>query len=83
MMRQRHQKKDIEDAIQYAEQQGWRIEAGGGHAWGKMYCPENDATCRCGDYCITSINSTPRNPVNHARQIRCVVDNCKHRNKDE
>jgi len=76
MTRRRHPKKEIEDAIRYAEQHNWRIEIGGGHAWGKMYCPLNDQTCRCGEFCITSINSTPRSPANHAKQIRRVVDNC-------
>ena len=76
MTRRRHSKKEIEDAIQYAEQHNWRIETGGGHAWGKMYCPTNNKTCRCGEFCITSINSTPKSPANHAKQIRRVVDNC-------
>jgi len=48
----------------------------GSHAWGKMYCPYNDVECRCGEFCITSIWSTPKNPGNHARQLRRVVDNC-------
>lgn len=78
MTRQRHTKKEIEEAIQYVERNGWRIVVGGSHAWGKMYCPENDQDCRCGEFCITSINSTPKNPGAHAKQIRRVVDNCKH-----
>ena len=48
----------------------------GGHAWGKIYCPNNDNECRCGEFCISSVWSTPRNPVNHAKQIKRVVDNC-------
>jgi hypothetical protein len=76
-MRGRHSKKEIEQAIQYAEEKGWRIEVGGSHAWGKMYCPKNDKDCRCGEFCVTSINSTPRNSGNHAKLIRRVVDNCK------
>ena len=34
MPRKKHPKKDIEDALQYAEQHGWVIEVGGSHAWG-------------------------------------------------
>jgi hypothetical protein len=41
-----------------------------------MYCPYNDAECRCGEFCIASIWSTRKNPGNHARQLKCVVDNC-------
>jgi hypothetical protein len=76
MPRARHPKKDVEEALRHVEEQGWRIEVGGSHAWGKMYCPYNDAECRCGEFCIASIWSTPRNPGNHARQLKRVVDNC-------
>lgn len=55
---------------------------GGSHAWGKIYCPHNDKKCRCGEYCISSIWSTPRNPANHAKQIRRVVDNCKTQDRE-
>lgn len=84
MARKRHSKKEVEAAIQYAESHGWRIEVGGGHAWGKLYCPYNDQECRCGEFCIASIASTPRSAANHAKQIRRVVDNCtRYRNPDE
>jgi hypothetical protein len=76
MTRSRHPKKDVEEAIQYAEAHGWRVVVGGSHAWGRMYCPYNDPRCRCGEFCITSIWSTPRNAMNHARFIKRVVDNC-------
>nr|WP_275692759.1 hypothetical protein [Rheinheimera hassiensis] len=62
--------------MQYAEQHGWVIDVGGSHAWGRMYCPYNDTNCRCGEFCIASIWSTPKNPANHARQVKRVVDNC-------
>ena len=32
--------------------------------------------CRCGEFCITSIWSTPKNSGNHARALRRVVDHC-------
>ena len=76
MPRSKHSRKEIEQALVYAEKNKWRIEVGGGHAWGKMYCPHNDQECRCGEFCITSIWSTPKNATNHAKQIKRVVDNC-------
>jgi len=76
MARKRHPKPQVETAIRYAEAHGWTIDEGGSHAWGRMLCPYNDETCRCGEFCIASIWSTPRNPGNHARQLRRVVDNC-------
>lgn len=76
MARRKHPKAPIEAALKHAESKGWRVEQGGGHAWGRMYCPFNDRECRCGDFCITSIWSTPRNAHNHARQIRRAVDKC-------
>jgi hypothetical protein len=76
MARTLHPKKEVEGALRYAENSGWRIEMGGAHAWGKMYCPFNDKECRCGLHCITSIWSTPKNAGNYAKAIRRVVDNC-------
>jgi hypothetical protein len=77
MKRGTHSKKEVEDALAYAESVGWRVKSGGkGHAWGKMYCPYNDSECRCGEFCITSVWSTPKNPGNHARLLRRVVENC-------
>ncbi len=76
MARRPHPKKEIEAAIRHAEDEGWSVEVGGSHAWGRMYCPDNDKECRCGEFCITSIWSTPKQPETHARQLRRVVDNC-------
>ncbi len=64
-MRRRHKEKVIEAALAHAEVKGWRVEPASGHAWGRMYCPFNDAECRCGEFCIVSIWSTPRNAANH------------------
>jgi len=69
------------EALEYAEAQGWTVEKARGHAWGRLYCPYNDAECRCGEFCITSVWSTPRNPGNHARQLTRVVDNCTTRQR--
>lgn len=82
MKRKRHTDKDIEAAITYAELKGWRIEMRSGHAWGRMYCPFNDAQCRCGEFCVASIWSTPKSAGNHAKQIRRIVDKCSG-NQDE
>lgn len=76
MVRPKHPKKEVEEALKYAEVHGWRVEVGGSHAWGRIYCPHNDSECRCGEFCITSIWSTPKSPGNHGKQIRRVVDNC-------
>lgn len=76
MRRPKHPNKDVEAVLAHAEAHGWRIERARGHAWGRLYCPWNDDECRCGEFCIASVWSTPRNPINHARQIRRVVDGC-------
>jgi hypothetical protein len=76
MTRSSHPKKEIESALKHAEEEGWRVEVGGSHAWGKIYCPYNDEECRCGEFCIACVWSTPRNPGSHARALRRVVDKC-------
>lgn len=76
MVRFTHPKKEVEEVLKHAETQGWRIKISGGHAWGKMYCPYKNDECRCGEFCITSIWSTPKNPINHARALRRIVNNC-------
>lgn len=83
MPRPRHSDRHIEAALRHAEASGWRVEASGAHAhsWGRMFCPHNRDDCRCGEFCITGIWSTPRDPEIHARQIRRVVDGCIHRRR--
>ncbi|MFP6560210.1 hypothetical protein WJ542_18175 [Paraburkholderia sp. B3] len=77
-MRRPHPRKEIEAALQYAESNGWMVrpKKGNGHAWGRIYCPYNDADCRCGEFCITSVWSTPRSAANHAAHLMRVVSNC-------
>jgi hypothetical protein len=71
--RPRHPDKDIEEAVQYAEANGWIWTPSGGHAWGVLWCPLGQrGGCRFGVW------STPRNPHNHARFIRRQVDRCPH-----
>lgn len=41
MARSSHPKKEVEEALRHAEGQGWRVEVGGSHAWGRIYCPYN------------------------------------------
>jgi hypothetical protein len=41
MRRKRHSKKEVELALQYAENHGWRVESGGSHAWGTPRSPTN------------------------------------------
>ena len=76
MKRARHPKSEIEDVLRYAEEKEWRVEVGGSHAWGKIYCPFNEKNCRDGVFCIMSIWSTPKNPRNHANQIRQKINTC-------
>lgn len=74
-MRPRHPSKEIEEALLYAESRGWRYQSPGSsaHAWGRLLCP---LASREGH--AMSVWSTPRNPMNHARQIKRNVDVCEH-----
>ncbi|HBK96080.1 MAG TPA: hypothetical protein DD001_01515 [Microcoleaceae bacterium UBA10368] len=84
MARRTHPKPEVEDALRYAEKNGWHVDLGGSHAWGKIKCPYNDQECRNGIFCISSIWSTPKNSGNHGKQIRRIVDNCtKHNNVND
>jgi len=76
MARRCHAIKEIEAVLRHAEQHGWRVVCGGSHAWGKIYCPWNSVECRCGEFCISCVWSTPKSAVNHARQLQRVVDSC-------
>jgi hypothetical protein len=84
MARKTHPKPKVEDALRYAEKNGWHVDIGGSHAWVKIKCPYNDKECRNGIFCISSIWSTPKNSGNHGKQIRRIVDNCtKHNNVND
>lgn len=72
-VRKRHKQKELESVVAYAESLGWRVVMGTGHAWAYLYCPRAD---RSG--CKVGVWSTPKNPENHARQIRRQVDSCPH-----
>ncbi len=73
MSRPRHPDKHIEKAIQSAEKLGWTVKISKGHAWGLLFCPYHTR-----DGCIVNVNSTPRNPENHARHIQREIDLCPH-----
>lgn len=68
----RHSKKEIEEALEYARQKGWRIEKANGHAWGRLYCPYESR-----EGCHFSVWSTPRSAANEAKRIRRLVDKCE------
>jgi hypothetical protein len=53
-----------------AEQLAYYRRAADGHAWGKIVCP----SCQ-----ISWVWSTPKNPGNHARDLRHKVDRCLER----
>ena len=74
----KHPNKEINKALEYGIERGWRFEKSGksGHAYGRLYCPEKS---RSG--CIISVWSTPRVPANHAKMIIKRIDKCSHTNK--
>jgi hypothetical protein len=71
----KHSKKEVEEALRYAEENGWTIkQTRSGHRWG---------VAQCGHGCQVSIWSTPKNPGNHAKHIRRGVDRCPHQRQPE
>lgn len=73
--RPRHPNKEIEAALAELEAQGWACEPTGksAHSWGKLLCPQHDATG-----CTIYIWSTPKVPEHHARHIRQLGKKCGH-----
>ena len=79
MSEHRHSKKEIADAIKYAEEKGWTVVYGGKrHVYAILYCPGGSGCC--GPY---RVYSTPKNPGNTAKQIRHAVDRCDHKESSE
>jgi hypothetical protein len=71
----RHPKREIDEAVVYALQRGWRLRRSRrGHAWELLLCPLAERTG-----CQLSVLSTPKSARNHAAQIRRQVDRCPHR----
>lgn len=75
MAMSKHPSKEIQKAIDYAVENGWRVIEPGksSHAFCRLYCPEQS---RKG--CQLSVWSTQRNEGNHSRQIFRQVDRCTH-----
>ena len=69
--RPRHPKKEVEEAVRYAESRGWRVDVGGSHNWGALLCPAAGG-------CRLPVYSTPANPWAHGRRIKHQVDRCPH-----
>ncbi|NIC28596.1 hypothetical protein [Serratia plymuthica] len=66
-----HPNKHIQAALSYAISQGWFFRSSNEHAFGRLQCslPEHREH-------MMSIWSTPKNPEQHAMQIRRKVDQC-------
>lgn len=75
MTASKHPKKEVQEAIEYAVSENWRIiETGNSsHAFCRLYGPEKSR-----DGCKVSVWSTPRNEKGHARQIKRQIDRCRH-----
>jgi hypothetical protein len=70
--RKRHPEQEIEAAIQWAEQRGWRYETSGqsAHVWGRLLCPIQERETES-----LSIWLTPKDAHMHAEQIRHHIVN--------
>ena len=79
-IRKKHPDKDIEKAVCYAEQLGWRYKMAGGsaHAWGRLLCPLPER-----EGCSMSVWSTPRSGATHAKQVIKQVNACEHTESEE
>jgi hypothetical protein len=74
--RPRHPKKEVEEAVAYAESKGWRWRKQG--HWGYLYCP-----CADRSGCWVGVWGTPKNAGTHAKQIFRAIKNCPHGERDE
>jgi len=76
MARSRHPNKAVEEAVTYAEAEGWKFRSQG--HWGRLYCAQADR-----EGCQIGVFGTPKNAGNHAKQIRRAVDRCPHSAKEQ
>jgi hypothetical protein len=76
MARPRHPKREVEDAVAYAEGKNWTLRKMG--HWGRLFCAHADR-----DGCQVGVNGTPKNAGAHARHIKRAVDRCPHQEKKE
>ena len=74
--RPRHPKKEIEEAVSYAESKGWTWRKMG--HWGRIFCAHADR-----DGCQFGVNGTPKNAEDHAKQVVRAVDRCPHGKEDQ
>lgn len=67
-----HPNKHIREAIEYAEDKGWRFVKANAraHSYGKLLCQFGHVDCQVWVY------STPRDPQGHARRLRRKVETC-------
>jgi hypothetical protein len=73
-MRRRHPKKEVQEALRDAEDAGWTVTpTSRGYRWG---------VATCGEGCSVSVWSTPKNPGNHAKDVRRAVERCPHREEE-
>jgi hypothetical protein len=72
--RPRHPKKEVEEAVRYAENKGWQVRMLG--HWGRIFCPHPCA-------CQFGVSGTPRDAGNHAKLIVKAVNRCKGGDGDE
>jgi hypothetical protein len=71
-MRKQHPNKDIQAAIEHAMDSNWTWVPPGksAHCFCRLRCGEGHTEHQM------SIWSTPKSPLNHAKQIRRKVDQC-------
>lgn len=69
-----HSKKEVRRALAEAAEAGFEVKATNtrGHSWGYVDCPDAECTMRL------YVWSTPKNPNNHAMQIRRFVERHRH-----
>jgi hypothetical protein len=71
----RHSKKDVNEALDYADRLGLSVErTSAGHKWGRIVCSEGE---------WVAVWSTPRSPFAHARRLRKWADQHVHPDAEE
>jgi hypothetical protein len=66
----KHDKKDVNKALQPLRDDGWLAHYPGGHCWAQIMCPYDDY---CGPF---SVNGSPRSEGNEAKRITRWHDKC-------
>lgn len=80
MASKKHPNKEVDAAVRFAERCGWKLVSPGrsAHCWGRLLCPNGSVniSCRCGEFCMISVWSSPRNGLSHASSIQRAVAKC-------